>query len=481
MGLDYGTDKFSFSGVIDTIVEFFVPAQKIICDWVIQDEKGKPLRGVNVTLTIGREKPITMKTDSAGRLHLERPMTDRGRGYTLVVKKPVVQSNSVSPDIPDKPDITSVPASVSAELGKWYNDLETSWKGDNHNGQAVPPKVLAEIKNYRAHVPKVNLKWSKWSKQYGWVYAPAFADFCKPKEWPLLDNAVSKLSGRDKRVAQTLKYYLEVEGGLASVQTYDNMTITWGPGIAMGGAFNSLWTEISSVEAIKAELMKCGFFYKNGIDDGKCHVGYVDETTGKVVFSTHLKSGEKRGPAFDALRGYNNDEKKSKPSPRPAPAIIHVMAHIPQSDATKQAFADAYVRAQVQTYAKKKGDPAGVSKHWEKFYSLSLMAFVCHLNHWGPGHARGKGKGVVNEVMATLKAPTAANSQFDIEYAKAHYNYMLDTVIPYLADNDKNDTQEKKDAAKKALTGSLNTDYKKFLIGLGKSVDGITFPDITRG
>jgi hypothetical protein len=240
-----------------------------------------------------------------------------------------------------------------------------------------------------------------------------------------------------------------------------------------------LWTEISSIAAIKAELMKCGFFFKNGKSPGQCHVGYVDEATGQLVCSTHLKDGEKRGPAFDALRGYNNDEKAKDKCARPAPAILHVMAHIPQADATKQAFADAYARTQVKTYSNSKGDPAGVSKHWEKFHSLALMAFVCHLNHWGVAYAKGKGKGVVNEVMATLKAPASANAAFDIEYAKAHYKYMIDTVIPHFAA--KQDTQKKKDDKTASLTKSLKTDYKKFLIDLGKSVDGITFPDVTKG
>lgn len=477
MGWDYGTNKYSFSGVIDTIVEFFIPPEKLICDWVIVDEKGKPLRGAEVVLTVGREKPITIKTDAAGRVHIERAMVDRGKGYTLVVKKPVVQSNSVSPDIPDKPDPVSLPATVSAELKKWYTDLEGSWNDDNHNGKVVPPKVLAEIKNYRAHVPKVNMKWVRWLKQYGWQYAPSFNDFCKPKEWPLLDKAAEKLTGLDKRVAQTLKYYLEVEGALSSVATYDNMTITWGPGIAMGGAFNLLWTEVSSVGAIKAEMMNCGFFYKNGKAPGQCHVGYVDEATGKVEFSSHFKEGVVRGPAFDAVRGYDNDEKKKDKCTRAAPAILHVMAHIPQADSTKQAFADAYARAQIKTYSK--GDPAGVSKHWDKFHSLALMAFVCHLNHWGVAYAKGKGKGVVNEVMATLKVPASASAKFDVEYAKAHYDYMINTVIPYFAA--KKTDQDKKDATKAALTLSLKTDYKKFLIGLGKSVDGIVFPDVTKG
>lgn len=477
MSWDYGTIKTTFFGVIDAIVEFTLPAQKIVCDWVIQDDNGKPLRGVDVEITVGREKKLLMKTDSAGRLHLERPASDKGKSYILVVKRPVVTTNSPSPTIPDKPETVTLPASVSPELAKWYHDLESTWKDENHNGKAVPAKVLSEIKNYRAHVPKVNFKWVKWLKQYGWQYAPSFKDWCKPYEWPLLDKASEKLTGLDKRVAQTLKYYLEVEGSLASVATYDNMTITWGPGIAMGGAFNTLWTEVSSVAAIKAEFVKCGFFYKNGKYAGQCIVGYVDEATGKLIVSSY--TGGTRGPAFDAVRGYDDDEKKKKPEPRPAPAILHVMAAISKADATKQAFADAYVRAQVKVYTGTKGDPAGVSKHWDKFHSLALMSFICHLNHWGIAYAYGKGKGVVNEVMATLKAPAVPSAKFDIEYAKAHYKYMTDVVIPHFVA--KKDTAEKQASVKTALTGSLNTDYKKFLIGLGKTVDGITFPDVTQG
>lgn len=121
----------------------------------------------------------------------------------------------------------------------------------------------------------------------------------------------------------------------------------------------------------------------------------------------------------------------------------------------------------MKTYAK--GDPAGVSKHWQKIKSLSLMSFVCHLNHWGVAYAQGKTKsGVVDEVMKTLSAPSSPSADFDITYAKAHYKYMIEVALPYYKSKGYGDH-----------TPSLKTDYKKFLIGLGKSVDGITFPDVT--
>lgn len=313
---------------------------------------------------------------------------------------------------------------------------------------ATLDRILAAITAERKKllVPRLDglLSWNRYGSNRGWYYVPKNAlEHGRGRIDSYLSRKCPDPSSLRARVARAFKLICYFEGGFASIQTYDNMGFTFGPGLAygwgrlLGEGVPCLGRMLRDTRSPLAQL-----FIRNGVYvdyDEKARRGLISVVNGeKGSVVSGPDTSLEMSQAIIHLRGYRSSEAaildRGTPQevnpPRPSSAqevLIRLFIEAATSAGTEAAWADGCIEHLHWVFTRPgiDRDYAGLARIHTKLKSDALFGWLAHINWWGCGFAGDPRGGVLPKAMAAYQAANGAITTPTFETDRAFARWFL--------------------------------------------------------
>lgn len=264
----------------------------------------------------------------------EEPLNEQGTSAVQEPEAPAAEGTPIAEQVPVSENTASVP--LAAVVIDWKGNLN-----ETADPNPAPEKaaISTSIKSNRDSVP-VHLT-DKNKVPNGYMYDP-FAGIAQPQPSAILPNTVEAWIWEE----------LRSEGSYTSINTYDNMVVTWGRGIAGGNVAKLLKSVFSTHPDVQEEFNQVGI----GLDDSG--ILTVVDTDQNCI---------KKGPyALQLIKGNRK--------------LLDFLVDVSLNDKYKDIF------LQAQWDFVKTNNASLIAFTAQSAWSKSAVQLAFHFNWWLPAH-----------------------------------------------------------------------------------------------